>query len=126
MLRIVTVCEKNVLVESPRVLTLVAATATELFPNEIGLRPVGGETFSRTVQNRTGARLYLTFGVNGAFDAETGLYAPSCDDLKNWHLFLEDSQAYDVPDCARVCAYSSGGGDVSCTRRYRADQIPVN
>lgn len=126
MLRTIVVCEKNIYVEPPRVLTLAAATATELFPTEQGLRPVGGETFTREVQNVTGADLYLSFGVNGAAIAGGSTYAASCDNLKNWHVLLADGQIYNIPDCVRVCAYSASGGTVSCIRRYRADMIPVN
>lgn len=126
MLRTISVCEKNVYVEAPRVITLPAATATELFPNEQGLRPIGGETFTREVQNATGNDLYLSFGVSGVLDVGTGLYAPSCDNAFNWHILLTDGQVYNVPDCVRVCGYSVPGGKVSCVRRYRVDQGHVN
>ncbi len=120
MLRTITVCEKNVHVEAPRVLTLVAATATELFSNEIGSRQIGGETFSREVQNNTGNDLYISFGLAGA----AGI--PSCDNLANYHILIADAQVYSVPDCTRVCGYSVAGGKVSCVRRYRADMANVN
>jgi len=120
MLRTIVVCEKNVYVEAPHVLTLAAATATELFPSEQGLRPVGGETFSREIQNVSGGDLYLSFGLATA----TG--GPSCDNLANWHILIADAQIYNVPDCVRVCGYSVAGGKVSCVRRYRADFGQVN
>jgi len=121
MLRTIVVCEKNVSVEAPRVVTLAGATATELFPSEVGLRPVGGsETFSREVQNVTGSDLYLAFSTAGA----AGI--PSCDALNNWHIMVADGQIYNIPDCTRVCAYSTAGGKVSCVRRYRNDMTQVN
>ncbi len=120
MLRVINVCEKNVFVEAPRVLILAAATATELFSNEIGLRQVGGETFSREVQNNTGNDLYISFGLEGL----AGI--PSCDNLANYHILIADAQVYSVPDCTRVCGYSVGGGKVSCVRRYRTDMGQVN
>lgn len=126
MLRTISVCEKNVSVAPPKVLTLVAATATELFPGEVGLLPVGGsETFTREVQNVTGGDLYLSFGVNGA-QIGNNQYAPSCDNLNNWHILLTDGQVYNIPDCVRVCGYSVSGGKVSCVRRYRNDMGVVN
>jgi hypothetical protein len=120
MLRTISVCEKNVAVEPPRVIMMASEVATELFPSEVGLRPIGGETFTREVQNATGGDLYLSFSVSGA----NGV--PSCDNLYNWHILIADAQIYNIPDCVRVCGYSLNRGKVSCIRRYRIDLTQVN
>jgi hypothetical protein len=114
MIRTISVCEHNIYIAPPRVLAIAAATATEIFPNQVGLK--GSEIVTRYVQNMTGADLYLSFGVSN------GSGGPSCDNAANFHAVLADKQLFDCfPHRQRVSAYSVSGGIVCTTILLRTD-----
>ena len=114
MIRTINVCEHNIQVMPPRVISLASVTPTELFPNQVGIK--GSEIVTRYVQNLTGSDLYLSFGVS---DANGG---PSCDDLVNFHAVITDKQLFDCfPHRQRVCCYGSARGLVATTELRRTD-----
>ena len=62
MIRVIPVAEHNLQVDPPNVITLAAATVTELLPNQVADR--SGEIAFRYIQNIGANSIYFTLGDN--------------------------------------------------------------
>lgn len=104
MITVLPKAERHLVADLPNVITLVAATPTKLLQDETYTR---GDIGLRYIQNATGARLFLTFGI---VDANGN---PQCSNAQ-YHDFVEDGQLF---DCSThrllVTGYSVAGGQVS-------------
>lgn len=106
--RSINACERAVFSAPPVVVTLAAAVAKEVLPEQrFDTMP---EIAIRWIQNATGARIWLSFGEGAV---------PTVDDTV-YHNFVDDGAIFDCSQTReRVCAYSVLGGGVSCRTVYR-------
>jgi hypothetical protein len=112
------VAERNVTIDPPSVITIPAATATIVLQDE---RRTNTEISQRFFQNTGANRLYYSEGV------ATSAGAASCDDLLNYHGYLEPGQQLDCSGHRRIVSvYSAGGTIVAATVRRRANMSHHN
>lgn len=102
------ISERGLVADPVNMVTLVANTPKQLLPEQRFDKAGLGQIGQRYIQNATGARLYLTFGIT---DGVTGL--PTASD-QQYHAFVEDGQLFDC-SCHRmlVTGFSVGGGKVA-------------
>lgn len=118
MINTLQVCNRSIQVDAPRIITLVAATATLVFPSEKGLKRQfgGGQVYSRYVQNTGSENVYLSFGISGPPNANN-IPTPVCDNAANYHALIFPGQLFDcAPHIDIVCAYSVNGSTLSTVR----------
>jgi hypothetical protein len=101
--------EQNVFVDPPKVVTVPAATATEVIPEQVGDGSWSQIAF-RYIQNNSAEVLYYSFGLGTSADLA------QCDNAVMYHGFIP---AYGQLDCSthrkRVCVYSVNGASVPVT-----------
>jgi hypothetical protein len=125
MIRTLQVCENNIYVSPPDVITLAAGQAKVIFPDQRKQTNPGfsGELVQRLVQNTGAGDLYLSFGI-GTNDA------PECNAVDQYHCYLGPAQQRDISnDRGIVCAYSVAGTTVAKEARWRVnspnDNMPI-
>lgn len=113
MNRVVNYAERTMFIAPPKVVTLVAATATELLPDVVWDKQ--GEIAYRSVQNTGDKDVYITVGVDGVDGAPGG-------DATNYHHLLVPLAEFDCSNHRlRVCGYSPDGTTVATKVYYRRD-----
>jgi hypothetical protein len=117
MLRTIHAAEKNTVQQAPRVINLVAGTATLVFEDIRNIK--FQEIAFRYFQNTGANRLYYTIGVAGPGSTPEAP-VPSCDNINNFHGFLEAGQVLDCGSCLQMVSVNSpSGSQVSTTLIYR-------
>lgn len=113
MIRTIHPAEKNTVQQAPRVITVPAATATLVFED---MRQIKFQEIAyRYFQNVGANRVYYSIGIAGATAV-----APNCDNIANYHGFLEAGQVLDCGSSLQmVSVYSVAGSTVSTTLIYR-------
>jgi len=117
MLRNIHTVEKNTVQQAPRVITATAATAILVFPDQRYLQLQ--EIAYRYFQNVGTNRIYYSIGVGGA-GSTVAVPVASCDNVLNYHGFLEAGQVLDCGQTLQmVSVYSPSGSIVSTTLIFR-------
>lgn len=112
MLRVAGVVEKNTLIYPPSVITVAAATATEVLP-VINPRQ---EYVARYIQNVGANRAYYSWGIT------TPAGGPICNNIDMFHGYLEAGQQLDCSAHGfNVNVYSVLGTTISTTVVIRND-----
>lgn len=113
MIRTISVCERNIIPDPPRVITLAAATPTIIFQDMTYDKT---EIVTRYIQNNTGGTVFLSFGVLATDGSAV------CDNTGLYHAFILNAQLFECfPHRKCICAYSVSGGPVSTTILRRID-----
>ncbi len=115
MITFIGVAEKNTVVQAPRVVACAAGVATLAFPDQ---RYVQSQTIARRyIQNVGAQRVYLSFGVDGGAAGRPDIVqnpVPSCDNINNFHGFIEAGQTYDCSlSLQMVSVYSPAGSTIA-------------
>lgn len=117
MVRTIHTAEKNTVQQAPRVVAVPAATPTLIFPDQRYLQ--SQEVAFRYIQNVGAQRVYYTIGDGGA-GSTVQVPVPSCDNINNFHGFIEAGQVLDCGSCLQmVSVYSVAGSSVSTTLIFR-------
>lgn len=111
MIVFIPVAEKNTEVLPPVVTALAAATAVVAFPDQ---RFVQSQTIvKRYIQNVGAQRVYVNLCVGGAGSTPAAPVA-SCDNLLNFHGYIEAGQTYDCSaSLQQVSVYSPAGSTIA-------------
>ena len=117
MIRTIHPAEKNTVQQAPRVIAVAAGTATLVFED---MRQIKFQEIAyRYFQNVGANRVYYSIGVAGVGSTQQNP-VPSCDNILNYHGFLEAGQVLDCGSCLQmVSVYSVAGTTVSTTLIYR-------
>ncbi len=117
MIRTIHPAEKNTVQQAPRVINLVAGTATLVFEDmrQIKFQEIAYRYFQNTGANR----VYYSIGVAGAGSTAQNPI-PSCDNVLNFHGFLEAGQVLDCGSTLQMVSVNSpAGSQISTTLIYR-------
>lgn len=108
MIGTISISEHSLFADPPRVVTVSAATATEILPNEQGVDTT--LIAYRYIQNTGSNPLYYSFGLKGAAGVAV------CDATANYHGYLPAGAQLDCSNQRlRVCVYSTLGTTVATT-----------
>jgi hypothetical protein len=113
MFRTIHSAEKNTVQQAPNVINCAAGVATLVFAD---MRQIKfQEVAYRYIQNVGANRVYYSIGVAGAT-----VDTPSCDNIANFHGFIEAGQVLDCGSCLQMVSVNSpGGSQVSTTLIFR-------
>jgi len=112
MVRVAGVVEKNTLIYPPNVITVAAATATQIF-DVINPRQ---EYVARYIQNVGANRAYYSWGITNVAGA------PVCNNIDMFHGYIEAGQQLDCSAHGwNVNVYSVAGTTISTTVVIRND-----
>lgn len=121
MMRTINVAEHNLFADPPKVITVNAATATAILPNEAYVAT--GEIAYRYIQNTGANDCFYSFGLSNANTNPTQVQAPVTNATTLYHGYLPIGAQLDCSNHRlRVDVYSTAGTVISTTVIRRRDQ----